>query len=228
MEKLAANPYQDKLLLIDKPLGWTSFDVVNKLRNVLHIRKMGHAGTLDPLATGLLLLCTGRLTKTLASYQGLDKWYEATIMLGKTTPSYDLETPFDSQSDWGHLTDEEIRRAAATFVGAQEQMPPSYSAVKVGGLRAYKQARRGKVVALSPRSIHIHRMEITHIALPEVRCTIHCSKGTYIRSIAHDLGQRLGVGAHLSQLRRTQIGDHHHVRDAHTVTEFVELVAKGG
>jgi tRNA pseudouridine55 synthase len=227
MEKLATKPYQDKLLLIDKPRGWTSFDVVNKLRNVLHIRKMGHAGTLDPLATGLLLLCTGRLTKTLASYQGLDKWYEATIVLGKTTPSYDLETSFDSETDCSHLTDEEISQAATTFVGAQAQIPPSYSAVKVDGVRAYKQARRGKRVALSPRSIYIHRLKITHITLPEVRCTIHCSKGTYIRSIAHDLGQRLGVGAYLSELRRTQIGDRH-VREALTVGELVKQVAKGG
>lgn len=195
-------------LLVDKPLGWTSFDVIKKLRNTIKVKKIGHAGTLDPLATGLLIVCTGRNTKKIETYQNLNKTYTGTISLGKTTPSFDLETDFDSEQEVDGITETQIHTVAETFLGQQQQIPPKYSAIKVDGERSYKHARKQKEVKLEPRTIHIHEFAITKVELPEVYFSISCSKGTYIRTIAHDFGQKLGVGGHLSALRRTAIGEH--------------------
>ena len=213
-------------LLIDKPLTWTSFDVVKKLRGLLKVKKIGHAGTLDPLATGLLLLCIGKGTKQLAQYQGLDKTYEGELVLGRTTPSFDLETPFEQMTSYDHLQREEIFSATEVFKGAQEQVPPAYSACKVDGTRAYKKARQGKEVSLSKRQVTIHQFDILSCELPVVRFLVTCSKGTYIRTLAHDFGQHLGVGAYLSALRRTSIGPYH-VEDAYTIPFLAEKRKEG-
>lgn len=199
----------DRLLLINKPLRWTSFDVVNKLRYSLKIKKIGHAGTLDPLATGLLIICTGKLTKKIDEFMGLEKEYTGTLILGQTTPSHDLETPLSERLEVSHLTPESIREAALQFTGVINQIPPSHSAIRIGGKRAYKFARKGKELLLQPREVEVKEFTISSIALPEVHFRIVCSKGTYIRSLVRDLGQALGVGAHLSQLCRTRIGNYH-------------------
>ena len=204
---------QGEVLLLDKPYHWTSFDVVNKLRNGLKVKKIGHAGTLDPLATGLLIICTGKMTKQIDNYQAWEKEYTGTIVLGKTTPSYDLETPFDSEAPFEHITEEQLKAATGSLTGELAQVPPAHSAIKVGGTRAYKKARAGKEIKLEPRIVQVPVFEITAISLPEVQFRIVCSKGTYIRSLAHDLGQMLGTGAHLAALRRTRIGEMH-VQDA--------------
>ena len=198
--------YENKAFLIHKPLHWTSFDAVKKMRHLLKVKKIGHAGTLDPLATGLLILCTGQKTKTLSAYQRLPKTYEGTIGLGKTTPSFDRGTPFSSTQSCGHLTAQAIQEATETFVGTLLQTPPIYSAVKVQGQRAYTLARQGKVPKLAPREATVHEFVITHLALPYLHFRIVCSRGTYIRSIAHDLGERLAVGGYLERLVRTAIG----------------------
>jgi tRNA pseudouridine55 synthase len=205
-----------RVLLVDKPLGWTSFDVVNKIRKKLGIKKVGHAGTLDPLATGLLIICTGKKTRAIEQYMGLDKTYTGTIVLGAESPSGDLETEPIPVADPTHLSDEQIREAARTFTGAIEQIPPAHSAVKVGGKPAYLLARKGKPVELKPRTVRIHEFEITSINLPEVTFRVTCSKGTYIRSLVHDFGAHLKVGAYLSALRRTRIGDFR-VEDASSI-----------
>ncbi|MCS7004945.1 MAG: tRNA pseudouridine(55) synthase TruB [Cytophagales bacterium] len=196
-----------QLILVDKPLRWTSFDVVNKLRSVLKIKKIGHAGTLDPLATGLLLVCTGKMTKQIETFMHQEKEYETTIVIGKTTPSFDLETPFDTQTDWTHLTESEIRQVILSFQGEIWQVPPQYSAVKVNGKPAYRAARKGETLSLAPKRVTIYSLDILEMQLPEIRCRVICSKGTYIRSLARDIGQKLGVGAYLSSLRRTRIGN---------------------
>lgn len=208
-----------RVILIDKPLHWTSFDVVKKLKYALKIKKIGHAGTLDPLATGLLILCTGKMTKQINTYQAQEKEYEGTIVIGKTTPSYDLETSIDAIKPIGQITHDDIVNAAAKLTGEIEQTPPLYSAVKVNGKRAYKSAREGEMVKLKPRVVVIKQFDITEVAGEEVKFRVVCSKGTYIRSLAHDLGQLLGVGAHLSQLRRTRIGDFN-VKNAHTIEQM--------
>lgn len=213
-------------ILVDKPLGWSSFDVVKKLRALLKIKKIGHAGTLDPLATGLLLLCVGKATKCLSKYQDLDKTYEAEIVLGKTTPSFDLETPFSHVVSYAHIQESDIIATAKSFIGTQEQRPPSYSACKVSGIRAYKKARQGKEVILPMRQVMISQLEVTAIDIPVVRFTVRCSKGTYIRSLAHDFGQKLGVGACLAALRRTRIG-RYKVEKAYTIP-FLESKKKEG
>lgn len=201
-------------LLIDKPQGWTSFDVVNKvrwlLRKALNVKKIkvGHAGTLDPMATGLLILCTGKATKTIEGYMGQEKEYTGTIRFGATTPSYDADSEPDKTFDISELTPEQIAEAATHFLGTIEQMPPAFSAKRVNGKRAYELARKGKEVVLKPVPVTVSAFELTRIALPEVDFRIVCSKGTYIRSIAHDLGQRLNNGAHLTALCRTRIGAH--------------------
>ncbi|WP_419241324.1 tRNA pseudouridine(55) synthase TruB [Cardinium endosymbiont of Nabis limbatus] len=212
----------EAILMVDKPLGWTSFDVVKKVRCALKIKKIGHAGTLDPLATGLLLLCSGRETKKISSLQALDKVYTGQIVLGKTTPSMDLETPFDRLSSYDHITEEMVRAAAATFVGPITQIPPIYSAVKIGGQRAYKMARKGEKAQLSPRSIVIHSFCITAIELPVITFKVVCSKGTYIRRLAHDLGEKLGVGGYLHALCRTQIG-HYGLDQAYTLERLLQI-----
>lgn len=198
---------QDRIILVDKPLEWTSFDVVNKLRRKLKIKKIGHAGTLDPLATGLLILCTGKMTKRIDEFQTQEKEYTGTLVIGQTTPSHDLETPVSEAKDITGISEEKIRTAAAKFIGVIQQVPPFHSAIKVDGKRAYKLARKGKEPELKSREVNVTEFEITSIELPTVNFRIVCSKGTYIRSIARDVGEELGVGAYLSRLCRTRIGE---------------------
>src|SRR5688572_20894297 len=195
-----------RVLLINKPFEWTSFDVVNKLRYKLKIKKIGHAGTLDPLATGLLIICVGKMTKQIESFMGLEKEYTGTFVLGQTTPSHDLETPVSAQKDISGITQEAIASVVKSLTGKISQLPPAHSAIKIGGRRAYKFARKGKEVELQPREVEVKEFEITSLQLPELHFRIVCSKGTYIRSLARDLGESLGVGAYLSQLCRTRIG----------------------
>ena len=200
------NDDKGRVLLINKPLRWTSFDVVNKLRFRLKTKKIGHAGTLDPLATGLLIICVGKMTKRIEEFMGLEKEYTGKFVLGKTTPSHDLETEVNEEKDISHLSEAMIREAVSPFIGTISQLPPQHSAIRIGGKRAYEFARKGKDIQLSPRDIQIHQFEITSINLPEVGFRVVCSKGTYIRSIARDFGVALGVGAYLSALCRTRIG----------------------
>ncbi|SHM91821.1 tRNA pseudouridine55 synthase [Cyclobacterium lianum] len=194
------------VFLVNKPYQWTSFDVVKKIRNALKIKKVGHAGTLDPLATGLLIVCAGKETKNIEGYQAQEKEYEGTIVLGKTTESFDLEKEIKEVAEPSHLTEEEIHHAAGRLTGDILQVPPMHSAIKKDGKRAYKAARKGIDVKLDPRPVRVLRFEITGIDLPEIHFRIACSKGTYIRSIARDMGEILGVGAYLSVLKRTAIG----------------------
>ncbi|USD26334.1 tRNA pseudouridine(55) synthase TruB [Flagellimonas marinaquae] len=202
-----------RILLIDKPLEWTSFQAVNALKWAIRKKfnlkkiKIGHAGTLDPLATGLLIICTGKFTKKIPELQGQIKEYTGTITLGATTPSYDLETEVNETFPTEHLTNESIQEATTQFLGEIDQVPPIFSALKKDGKRLYELAREGKQVEIKSRKIEILEFEITRINLPEVDFRVVCSKGTYIRSLAHDFGKALGSGAHLSKLRRTKIGD---------------------
>jgi len=196
-----------RVLLINKPLTWTSFDVVNKLRYKLKMKKIGHAGTLDPLATGLLIICTGKMTKRIDEYQAQEKEYTGKFVIGKITPSHDLETPAEDIADVSAITDEQIHAAVKPFTGTIQQVPPMHSAIKVDGKRAYKLARKGKEVELKPREVTVSVFEITSIEKPVVSFRIVCSKGTYIRSLARDFGKTLGVGAYLSELCRTRIGE---------------------
>jgi tRNA pseudouridine55 synthase len=214
------NYYQGEILLINKPLGWTSFQAVNKLKHGLkrheslfidgkyvHL-KIGHAGTLDPLATGLLIICTGKKTKEIEGFQNLKKEYTGTFFVGATTPCYDLEKPIDKTFPIEHISEELIIDAAKKFLGKQEQVPPLFSAVMVNGKRAYDIAREGGTAELKSREIEIFEFEITGLRLPEIDFRISCSKGTYIRSIARDFGLALNSGAHLTKLCRTKIGDY--------------------
>lgn len=220
-----------QLLLIDKPLEWTSFQVVNKLR--WHIRKtfqikkikVGHAGTLDPLATGLLIICTGKKTKQIEQYQAQVKTYTGTLVLGSTTPSYDLETEIDTTYPTTHITEDLIHQTTAKFTGTIEQYPPVFSALKKDGKRLYEFAREGKEVEISARKIVIDFFNITAINGLEVDFEIQCSKGTYIRSLAHDFGKALNSGAHLSALRRTKIGNFS-VDHAISVDAFIDGLKK--
>lgn len=202
------------MLLVDKPKDWTSFDVVNKLRFRLRHKtgvkkiKVGHAGTLDPMATGLLIICTGKMTKQIDGFQAQQKRYSGTIKLGATTDSYDAESEENTQYGTSHITEHMITALAGDFIGLQEQMPPIYSALKINGQAAYKLARRGEKVELKPRAIEILDFRITHIEMPFIHFDITCSKGTYIRSIAHDFGQRLNSGGYLTALRRDAIGEY--------------------
>lgn len=214
---------QGEVILIDKPLEWTSFDVVKKLRYQIKVKKIGHAGTLDPLATGLLILCTGKMTKQIERFQAEEKEYTGTLVLGKTTPSVDLETDFDSDTSVDHLTETDLENVRKHFLGAIKQVPPIYSAVKVGGERLYKKARKGQEVAIKEREVTIHTFELTRIELPEVDFRIVSSKGTYIRSIVRDFGEKLNVGAYLKSLRRTRNGAFR-VEDAYQIDEFVKLI----
>lgn len=218
-------PYNFKegsLLIFDKPYEWTSFQLVKKIRNTVN-EKVGHAGTLDPLATGLMILCTGKFTKKLESLQGLDKTYTGTIKIGCTTPSYDRETEEENHQDFSTITDEQIYNLATQFLGDQEQIPPMHSAIKVGGKKLYELARKGKVIQREARKINIAEFEITKIDLPFIDFKISCTKGTYIRSIAKDFGEQLGVGGHLYNLRRTRIGNYH-LDDAWQLEQFIEFV----
>ncbi|MCC2547093.1 tRNA pseudouridine(55) synthase TruB [Hymenobacter sp. BT175] len=220
---LAAISSEDgAVLLLDKPLTWTSFDVVRKVKNTLRVKKIGHAGTLDPLATGLLILCTGRKTKQIDLIQAQEKEYTGTFRLGQTTPSFDLETAVDAELPWQHLTPEQVAAATTDFVGLIEQTPPLFSAVKVNGERAYEVARRGGEAEIKSKQVTIKAFELTRVALPEVDFRVVCSKGTYIRSLARDFGLALGCGAHLTKLVRTRIGDYR-VEEALTMTQIEAL-----
>ncbi|MFD0798961.1 tRNA pseudouridine(55) synthase TruB [Maribacter chungangensis] len=220
-----------ELLLIDKPLQWTSFQAVNKLKWVLKKRfglkkiKIGHAGTLDPLATGLLMICVGKFTKKIHEFQGLEKEYTGTLILGATTPSYDLETEIDNTFTIEHITEELVHKTAKTFIGELDQAPPIFSALKKDGKRLYEYAREGKPVTIQTRKVTVTEFEITEIKLPTIRFRIVCSKGTYIRSIAHDFGKALVSGAYLSSLRRTKIGVYN-VDNALDPMVFEEIVLK--
>ncbi len=201
-----------EIFAVDKPLGWTSFDAVKRLRGALQRRlkarrfKVGHAGTLDPLATGVLVICTGRATKQIDSIQASTKEYEATIRLGATTPSFDLETEIDATFPYEHITEERVREVLKGFVGNVMQVPPVFSAVKVDGKRAYKYARKGAEVELQAKPLQIDVMELLEFNPPEIRVRVVCSKGTYIRALARDIGVALDSGAHLTGLRRTRVG----------------------
>lgn len=195
------------VLAINKPQQWTSFDVVKKLRSALSVKKIGHTGTLDPLATGLLLVCTGKKTKEISYYQELEKVYTGELVLGKTTPSIDLETAFDSEMPYDHITEAAIHSLVPTFIGTISQVPPVYSAIKTQGERAYKKARKGQQADLAPRQVFIQSLLITSINIPSLKFEVTCGKGTYIRSLVRDFGKELGVGAYLSELCRTRIGD---------------------
>jgi tRNA pseudouridine55 synthase len=211
-----------EVLLIDKPYQWTSFDVIKKLRNTIRIKKIGHAGTLDPLATGLLIVCTGKFTKKINEFQDQGKVYTGIIEIGRTTPSYDLETEFDSETAFDKISNEDLDAAVKPLIGNISQLPPVFSAIKIGGERAYKKARRNEEVKMPPREVSVNEFTFTKIELPEIHFEIKCSKGTYIRSLAHDLGQNLGCGAHLKALKRTAIGDFN-VQDAYSLDEFIEI-----
>jgi tRNA pseudouridine55 synthase len=213
------------ILLFDKPLDWTSFNLVSKVRSLLYHRlgykkiKVGHAGTLDPLATGLLIVCVGKATKQVPSLQDKEKEYVATFLLGATTPSFDLETEIDKEYPTDHITRDKIDNVAKSFVGPQMQIPPLFSAKFVNGGRAYKLARKGVDMQLDPSPIVIYAMEVMEYQHPRVTLKVKCSKGTYIRSLARDFGERLDSGAHLVELRRTAIGDFK-VDDAFTLANF--------
>jgi len=213
-------PYAEgKVVLIDKPIHWTSFDVIRKMRGILQIKKIGHAGTLDPLATGLLVVCTGKFTKKINEYMAQLKVYTGHITLGATTPTYDLESLPVEQKDFSGITPEMIHEATLPFIGTIQQYPPVFSAIKKDGVAAYELARRGKPVTMEAREITIHRFDITAIELPVIAFEVACSTGTYIRSLANDFGVVLGCGGYLSSLRRTAIGDFS-VADAFTMEAF--------
>lgn len=222
-----------EVLLINKPLKWTSFDVVNRLRitirESLGIKKIkvGHAGTLDPLADGLLIICTGRFTKKIDEYQAQEKEYTGTFRIGATTPSYDLEHEIDEVYEYNHVTPELIMEAAQSLTGDLQQVPPVFSAIKIGGRRAYKFARKEKEVVLDPRPVKISEFEVTAIKLPDVEFRIVCSKGTYIRALARDFGKALNSGAHLTELRRTRIG-RFSISEARELNELTEEIKRLG
>ncbi|MFI2741344.1 tRNA pseudouridine(55) synthase TruB [Zhouia sp. PK063] len=218
---------EGQVLLIDKPLNWTSFQAVNKIKWLLkkeyHLKKIkvGHAGTLDPLATGLLLICTGKFTKKIQELQGQEKEYTGIITLGGTTPSYDLETEIDQIFPTDHISNEMIEATTQQFIGDISQYPPIFSALKKDGKRLYEFARKGEEVEIKPRNIQIAAFEITKIEMPHVHFRVACSKGTYIRSLAHDFGKALQSGAHLTTLRRTKIGNFN-VNNAITPESFAQ------
>jgi tRNA pseudouridine55 synthase len=216
---------QGQVLLIDKPLHWTSFQVVNKIRWILKKKyqlkkfKIGHAGTLDPLATGLLILCTGKMTKQIETFQGQEKTYTGRFLLGATTPSFDLETPIDKTFDLTDINPEKVVATTKQFIGTIAQQPPIFSALKKDGERLYERARRGEQIDVPLRKVTINTFEVDTTNFPEISFSVSCSKGTYIRSLVHDFGKALQNGAHLTQLRRTAIGDYT-VANAISVTEF--------
>ena len=230
-ENLPSPFHAGKIILLDKPLGWTSFDLVNKVRNSIRRAyglkgkgiKVGHAGTLDPLATGLMIICTGRMTKQIEQFSGLDKAYTGTIVLGASTPSFDLEKEIDTRYPTEHITEDAIRETVKQFTGWQDQVPPLFSAKKIDGKRAYEYARKGEEVEIKTARIEIREFEITRIEMPEVDFYIRCSKGTYIRSIARDFGLALDSGAYLTNLRRTSIGEMD-IKEATDVEEFLRLL----
>ena len=219
-----------KILLIDKPLTWTSFQVVNKIRGAIKKQfdlkkiKVGHAGTLDPLATGLLILCTGKFTKKIDEFQAQLKEYTGTFTVGSTTPSYDLETAVNEHFSIDHLTEDLIVKATNQFIGEIEQKPPIFSAIKKDGKRLYELARAGETTEIKSRKVSIYTFEIINIDLPKIEFKIVCSKGTYIRSLANDFGKFLNSGAHLSSLRRTKIGNYS-VKNAISIDSFLNTIS---
>lgn len=220
---------EGQILLFDKPLGWTSFQLVNKVRwlirqscNIKKI-KVGHAGTLDPLATGLLIICTGKFTKRIEELQGQEKEYTGTFTLGGTTPSYDLETEIDQTFDVDHISNENIQEITKEFIGEISQIPPVFSALKKDGKRLYEYARNGEEVEIPSRKVTVTAFEITNIEMPKVEFRVACSKGTYIRSLAYDFGKSLNSGAHLSALRRSKIGTFN-VKDSLDLESFEKLL----
>ncbi len=225
--KTAEEFQNGQILLIDKPLHWTSFQAVNKmkwaLKSKLNLKKIkiGHAGTLDPLATGLLLVCTGKFTKRITELQGQAKEYTGTFYIGATTPSYDLETEVDQTFPIAHINETLIHETLKQFLGEIDQKPPIFSAIKKDGVRLYEHARAGETIEIASRKTTIYEFEITRIALPEIDFRVVCSKGTYIRSLAFDFGKAMNSGSHLTVLRRTKIGDYH-VKEAMDVTLFEE------
>lgn len=230
MNSFTAEDFKNgQILLFDKPLEWTSFQVVNKVRWLIRKNcgikkiKVGHAGTLDPLATGLLIICTGKFTKKIQELQGQEKEYTGTFTVGATTPSYDLETEIDNTFPTDHLSAEKLQQATEQFKGDIEQFPPVFSALKKDGKRLYEYARKGEEVKINSRTVNISSFELTNIDLPEVDFKVSCSKGTYIRSLAHDFGKAVESGAHLSALRRTKIGDFN-VENAFTINTFIEIL----
>lgn len=210
---------EDMVLLMNKPLTWTSFQLVKKVKWLIRAKKVGHAGTLDPLATGLLVICTGKKTKTIETIQAAEKEYTGTFYIGATTPSFDLETERDAEFDISHITEEKVREVFQQHIGEIMQVPPMHSAVKLNGQRAYKLARRGEMAELRAKPLVIKTFELTRYALPEVDFKVVCSKGTYIRALARDIGLALGAGAHLTALCRTRIGDYF-LTDALTVADL--------
>ena len=217
------------LLLVDKPLEWTSFDVVNKIRYRLKHKlgvkkiKVGHAGTLDPMATGLLIICTGKMTKQITNYQGMPKEYIGTMRLGATTPSYDAETEEDQQFPIQHIDESLIEQARQQFLGPIEQIPPMFSAIKVDGQPLYKKARKGIMVEVKPRPVEIYDFQIVEKKMPELDFLVKCSKGTYIRSLAYDFGKAVRSGAYLNQLCRTKIGEYH-LKDAWNLPKLIDFL----
>ncbi len=219
-------PDPGQVILIDKPLTWTSFDVANKLKYACKFKKIGHAGTLDPLATGLLILCTGKMTKQIDQYQAQEKEYTGTLVLGKTTPSVDLETAFDAEFDTSSITAEQIQAAARQLTGDILQVPPIYSAIRVNGERLYEKARRGETAdrvdgGIKARQVTVSVFEVDTARFPELDFRIVCTKGTYIRSLVRDLGLLLNNGAYMSGLRRTRIGDFR-IGEASTIEQFID------
>ncbi|MBI5807088.1 MAG: tRNA pseudouridine(55) synthase TruB [Ignavibacteriales bacterium] len=212
---------EGEVILIDKKIRKTSFDIVYKIRKTTGVKKVGHAGTLDPMATGLVIVCTGKKTKEINQFQNFDKTYEGVITIGKTTPSFDLETEYDSFCDFSFVTEDLIMQTKEKFVGVITQTPPMFSAIKNNGKPLYELARRGIEIERKEREIEIYNFEITKIELPDIYFQINCSKGTYIRVIANEFGKALGCGAHLSVLRRIKIGNYS-VDDALTIDEFRE------
>ena len=223
------NFYDGEVLLIDKPKDISSFGAVNRIKRAFIKQtgkkryKIGHAGTLDPLTTGLLIMCSGKKTKTISGFQGLPKEYTGEIVLGATTPCYDLEMEVDQTFDYSGITEQQILDCAETFLGENHQMPPIFSAKKVQGKRAYNLARNGEEVVLKPNLITIHEFEVVKIEMPKVSFRIVCSKGTYIRSIAHDFGKKLNNGGYLENLRRTKIGEYS-VEDAKSIEEIQDQI----
>ena len=225
---MTENTFEEgKVLLIDKPLEWTSFDVIRKIRNIIKIKKVGHAGTLDPLATGLLIVCTGKFTKKINEYMARKKEYTGTITLGAVTPTYDLESEPENFKPCDGITEDLIRETTKQFTGEVLQTPPIHSAIKQNGKPVYLLARKGKEVILEPRKITISQFEITNIDMPVISFKVVCTTGTYIRSLANDFGAALGCGGYLSKLRRTKIGEFK-VENAISMEDFKEMYSTKG
>ena len=226
---MSINIKEGELILIDKELNWTSFDVVNKIRYAIKKKfdikkiKVGHAGTLDPLATGLLIICCGKMTKSIDNFSAMNKTYSGKVTIGSTTPSYDLETKPNVHYPIEHINEKLIFKTAKKFVGKIFQTPPMFSAIKKDGVRLYNLARQGKEIKIDKREVSIDSFEITSFNLPEISFNVTCSKGTYIRSLAHDFGKELNSGAHLSELRRIKIGDYS-VKDSVKVMDFIREI----